>query len=56
MQPVKPVVNTNATGDTSHAYQLLQQKQFAAAAKEAKDVAANYPNDAEAWKSPALPN
>jgi len=50
VQPVKPVVNTNATGDTSHAYQLLQQKQFAAAAKEAKDVASNYPNDAEAWK------
>lgn len=50
VQPVKPVVNTNATGDTSHAYQLLQQKQFAAAAKEAKDVAANYPNDIEAWK------
>lgn len=50
VQPVKPVVNTNATGDTSHAYQLLQQKQFAAAAKEAKEVAANYPNDAEAWK------
>lgn len=50
VQPVKPVVNPNATGNTSHAYQLLQQKQFAAAAKEAKDVAANYPNDAEAWK------
>lgn len=50
VQPVKPVVNTSAPGDTSHAYQLLQQKQFAAAAKEAKAVAANYPNDAEAWK------
>jgi tetratricopeptide (TPR) repeat protein len=50
VQPVKPVVNSNATGDTSHAFQLLQQKQFAAAANEAKDVAANYPNDAEAWK------
>jgi len=50
VQPVKPIVNTSATGDTSHAYQLLQQKQFAAAAKEAKDVATNYPNDAEAWK------
>ena len=50
VQPVKPIVNTNATGDTSHAYQLLQQKQFAAAAKEAKEVAANFPNDAEAWK------
>jgi tetratricopeptide (TPR) repeat protein len=50
VQPVKPVVNTNLTGDTTHAFQLLQQKQFAAAAKEAKDVAANYPGDAEAWK------
>jgi hypothetical protein len=50
VQPVKPVVNANATGDTSHAYQLLQQKQFAAAAKEAKDVAGNFPNDSEAWK------
>ncbi|HAF15836.1 MAG TPA: hypothetical protein DHU55_11665 [Blastocatellia bacterium] len=50
VQPVQPVVNTVGTGDTSHAYQLLQQKQFAAAAKEAKDVAAQFPNDSEAWK------
>lgn len=50
VQPVKPVVNTAATGDTSHAYQLLQQRQFAAAAKEAKEVAGNFPNDSEAWK------
>ncbi|MGH9968649.1 MAG: tetratricopeptide repeat protein [Pyrinomonadaceae bacterium] len=50
VQPVKPVVNATATGDTSNAFQLLQQKQFAAAAKAAKDVAANYPNDSEAWK------
>lgn len=62
VQPVKPIVNTvantnatgdtptNATGDTAHAYQLLQQKQFAAAAKAAKEMAANYPNDSEAWK------
>jgi tetratricopeptide (TPR) repeat protein len=50
VQPVKPVVNTAGTGDTSHAFQLLQQKQFAAAAKEAKDVAAQFPNDPEAWK------
>lgn len=50
VQPVKPVVNTAGTGDTSHAYQLLQQKQFAEAAKEAKAVAAQYPNDSEAWK------
>ena len=50
VQPVKPVVNTVGTGDTSHAYQLLQQKQFAAAAAEAKQIAAQYPNDSEAWK------
>jgi tetratricopeptide (TPR) repeat protein len=50
VQPVKPVANTVASGDTSHAFQLLQQKQFAAAAKEAKDVAAQFPNDPEAWK------
>lgn len=50
VQPVKPVVNTVGTGDTSHAYELLQQKQFAEAAKEAKDIAAQFPNDSEAWK------
>ncbi|HEY3038798.1 MAG TPA: tetratricopeptide repeat protein [Pyrinomonadaceae bacterium] len=50
VQPMKPVVNTVGTGDTSHAYQLLQQKHFAAAAKEAKDIAAQFPNDSEAWK------
>jgi tetratricopeptide (TPR) repeat protein len=50
VQPVKPVVNTVGAGETSHAYQLLQQKQFAAAAKEAKAIAAQFPNDAEAWK------
>ena len=50
VQPVKPIVNTVGTGDTSHAYQLLQQKQFAAAAAEAKGIAAQFPNDSEAWK------
>ena len=50
VQPVKPVVNTVGTGDTTHAYQLLQQKEFAAAAAEAKSIAAQFPNDAEAWK------
>ena len=44
------MVNTVGTGDTTHAYQLLQQKQFAAAAAEAKSIAAQFPNDAEAWK------
>jgi tetratricopeptide (TPR) repeat protein len=50
VQPVQPIVNTVGTGDTSHAYELLKQKQFAAAAKEAKDIAAQFPNDSEAWK------
>ena len=65
VQPVQPISNPNAndgpssTGttdatsspsDSSKAYELLQQKQFAAAAKEAKAVAANDPSDAEAWK------
>jgi tetratricopeptide (TPR) repeat protein len=54
VQPVKPVGNpvTNPapSGDTSHAYVLLQQKQYAAAAKEAKGQAALRPNDSEAWK------
>jgi tetratricopeptide (TPR) repeat protein len=50
VQPVRPVVNTLGSGDTAHAYQLLQQNQFAAAAKEAKEIAAQFPNDPEAWK------
>lgn len=50
VQPVRPVVNNVAKGDTTQAYQLLQQKQFAAAAKAAKDIAAQFPNDPEAWK------
>jgi tetratricopeptide (TPR) repeat protein len=50
VQPVKPVVNTVGTGDTTHAYQLLQQKQFAAAAAEAKAITVQFPNDSEAWK------
>src|SRR6266403_3649556 len=50
VQPDKPVANKVAPADTSHAYQLLQQKQFAAAAKEAKELAELHPNDSEAWK------
>lgn len=43
---------TRASGgaDTSRAYALLQQKQFAAAASEAKQIAASDPTNAEAWK------
>lgn len=50
VQPVNPVVNTVSPADTQHAYSLLQQKQFAAAAKEARDLAEQHPNDPEAWK------
>lgn len=50
VQPVKPVVNSAGTGDTANAYKLLQEKKFAEAAKEAKAIAAQYPNDPEAWK------
>jgi tetratricopeptide (TPR) repeat protein len=60
VQPVQPVANTvsntanttntAAPADTQHAYALLEQKQFAAAAKEAKNLAEQHPNDPEAWK------
>ena len=64
VQPVKPVTpaagtgttststiaNTGGAADTKHAYLLLEQKQFAAAAKEAKELAALHPDDSEAWK------
>ncbi|HEY3582007.1 MAG TPA: tetratricopeptide repeat protein, partial [Pyrinomonadaceae bacterium] len=59
VQPVKPVgpmtntgtvANTGSVSDTKHAYLLLEQKQFAEAAKEAKSLAELHPNDSEAWK------
>jgi tetratricopeptide (TPR) repeat protein len=50
VRPVKPVVNTVSAADTRHAYLLLEQKQFAAAAKEAKELAQSNPNDSETWK------
>ncbi len=39
-----------ASGDTTHAYTLLQQNQNEAAAREAKQIAAANPANAEAWK------
>ncbi|MBD0369354.1 MAG: tetratricopeptide repeat protein [Pyrinomonadaceae bacterium] len=42
--------SSNSGGDTSRAFSLFQQKQYAQAAREAKRVAANDPNNAEAWK------
>lgn len=50
VQPVRPVANTVAPADTKQAYLLLEQKQFAAAAKAAKELTASHPNDPEAWK------
>src|SRR4029078_5831683 len=40
VQPVRPVANTVASADTKHAFLLLDQKQFAAALKEAKELTA----------------
>ncbi|HEV7860419.1 MAG TPA: tetratricopeptide repeat protein [Pyrinomonadaceae bacterium] len=41
---------TTSRADTAHAYTLLQQKQYAAAAGEAKQLTASNPEDSEAWK------
>lgn len=53
VKPAKPVGEAPAaqvSTDTTHAFQLLQQKQYAAAAKEAREIAAADPNSSEAWK------
>ena len=42
--------SVNPANDTTHAFQLFQQRQYAQAAKEAKAAAANDPANAEAWK------
>ena len=45
-----PGASTAAASDTSRAFALLQQKQYAAALKEARQITETNPNDAEAWK------
>lgn len=50
VKPAKPVGSAPVSTDTTHAYQLLQQKQYAAAAQEAKQIAAADPGNSEAWK------
>ena len=50
VKPAKPVGNAPVSSDTTHAYQLFQQKQYAAAAQEARQIAGNDPGNSEAWK------
>lgn len=44
-----PVTSAGATS-TSHAFALFQQQKYEEAAREAKQIAANEPNNSEAWK------
>lgn len=49
--PVAPMAGVAiASADTSHAFSLLQQKQYAAALKEARQITETNPNDSEGWK------
>jgi tetratricopeptide (TPR) repeat protein len=52
IKPVKPVADSSAPidTDTTHAYTMFQQKQYAVAAKEAKQIANLDPKNSEAWK------
>lgn len=50
VKPTKPVGVAPVSSDTTHAYQLFQQKQYVEAAKEARAIAAADPTNAEAWK------
>ena len=50
VKPANPVGSAPVSSDTTHAFQLFQQKQYAAAAKEAKEIATSDPANAEAWK------
>ena len=50
VKPTKPVGEAPVSTDTTHAFQLFQQKQYVEAAKEAKGIAAADPTNAEAWK------
>ena len=50
VKPTKPVGAAPVSSDTTHAYQLFQQKQYSEAAKEARAIAVADPSNAEAWK------
>lgn len=49
-KPGAPRTILTEVADTSRAFALLQQKQYAEAAREAKQLAATFPNDSEPWK------
>ncbi len=48
--PAPASTSSIGSSSTSRAYALLQQKKYEDAAREAKQVAANEPNNSEAWK------
>ena len=48
--PATRATQPPVSGDTTHAFTLLQQNQNEAAAREAKQIAAGNPDNAEAWK------
>jgi tetratricopeptide (TPR) repeat protein len=50
VKPTTPVGDAPVSSDTTHAYQLFQQKQYVEAAKEARLIAKADPTNAEAWK------
>src|SRR5436309_15846893 len=50
VKPANPVGSAPVSSDTTHAFRLLQQKQYTAAAAEAKQIAAADPSNSEAWK------
>jgi tetratricopeptide (TPR) repeat protein len=45
-----PAGGATVASDTSHAFTLLQQKQYAAALREARQITESNPNDSEGWK------
>jgi tetratricopeptide (TPR) repeat protein len=49
-QPAAGATQSGAAPSTAHAFSLFQQKQFDAALKEARQVAAADPKNSEAWK------
>jgi tetratricopeptide (TPR) repeat protein len=49
-RPAAAAAQSAAAGSTAHAFSLFQQKQYDAALREAKQIAAADPKNSEAWK------